>query len=73
MDFSDYDFQECLSLPLLICTWILKNHGGEIKFNKRIFSLQKSLSKSIFAGYTGSKNPVQTRKNLFHQTRNLKH
>ena len=61
MDFSDYDSQEFLSLPLLICTWILKNQGGEIKFNKRIFSLQKSLSKSIFAGYTGNKNPVRNR------------
>ena len=26
-----------------------------------IFSLQKSISKLIFAGYTGSKNPVRNR------------
>ena len=26
-----------------------------------IFSLQKSIAKSIFAGYTGSKNPVRNR------------
>jgi hypothetical protein len=28
---------------------------------KWIFNLQKSISKLIFAGYTGSKNPVQNR------------
>ena len=40
--------------PLLICTWILKNQVDELDF-----SLQKSISKLILAGYTGSKNPVR--------------
>ena len=46
-----------LSLPLLICTSILKNQVGKIKFDE----LQKSISKLIFAGYTGSKNQVRNR------------
>ena len=51
---------------LYICTWFLKNQVWEIKFEKSsstnwIFNLQKSISKLIFAGYTGSKNSVWNR------------
>ena len=49
--------------PLLICTWFLKNQAGKIKLEKSsltnwIFSLQKSILKLIFVGYTGNKNQV---------------
>jgi hypothetical protein len=33
----------------------------KIKFDKLDFNLQKSISKLIFAGYAGSKNPVRNR------------
>ena len=46
--------------PLLICTWFLKK-VVKIKSTNWIFSLQKSILKLIFAGYTGSKNSVQNR------------
>jgi len=40
-----------------VSTWILKNQVGKINFDE----LQKSISKLIFAGYTGSKNQVWNR------------
>ena len=45
----------------MICTWFLKNQVVKIKFDKWIFSLQKSISKLIFEGYIGSKNQVWKR------------
>ena len=50
-----YNNYEGMHNPLLICTLILKNQVEKINW---FFSLQKSISKLIFAGYTGSKNPV---------------
>jgi hypothetical protein len=49
-----------------VCTWILKNQVAKIKLQKSsstnwIFTLKKSISKWIFAGYTGSKNQVWNR------------
>ena len=47
----------CLS----VCTWFWKNQFGKSNSANWIFSLQKSILKSIFEGYTGSKNPVRNR------------
>ena len=44
--------------PLLICTCFLKIQVVKSSSTNWIFSLQKSISKLIFADYTGSKNPV---------------
>ena len=49
------------AFPLLICFWIFKNQVRKSSSTKWIFSLQKSISKLIFASYTGSKNPVRNR------------
>ena len=53
-----------LSNPLLICTWFLKNQVVKSSSTSWIFSLQKSISNLIFAGYTGSKNPVWNRQKI---------
>ena len=58
----------CLTPVLLICTWILKFLVWKIKFDELDFL---SISTWIFAGYTGSKNQVQTRKKIVHQTWNF--
>ena len=52
------------TFPLLICTWLLKNQIVKIDFDKLDLSLQKSILKLIFVGYTGSKNQVRTRKKI---------
>ena len=54
---STFVLVEETPFPLLICTWILKNQVGKLKFDE----LQKSISKWIFTGYTGSKNSVRNR------------
>ena len=58
------NFTHCaMSIPLLICTWFLKNQVGTIKFEELDFQHAK-ISKLIFAGNTGSKNPVRNRLKL---------
>ena len=55
---------EYYSVPLLICTWFLKNQVVKSSLTNWIFSLQKSILKLIFAGYTSSKNPVRNRQKI---------
>jgi hypothetical protein len=50
-----------VDLYLIFEKSIRKNQFGKINFNKLDFSLQKSILKFIFAGYTGSKNQVRNR------------
>ena len=45
--------------PLLICTRILRYQVGKSSLTNWIFLVQKSILKLIFAGYTGSINPVR--------------
>ena len=56
---TDWNFMTLTPYPSVLDFW-------KIKFEKSsstnwIFNLQKSISKLIFAGYTGSKNPVRNR------------
>ena len=44
--------------PLLICTWIMKNQVGKIKYDKLDFWSAKINFEIDFVGYTGSKNQV---------------
>ena len=63
VDYAHYiGFSPLLPYPSLLDFW-------KIKFEKSsatnwIFNLQKSISKLIFAGYTGSKNPVRSRRKI---------
>ena len=74
--FKPSKLKKCqLSIPLLICTWFLKNQFGKTKLDGHrtgffvyfelnfycLCSLQKSILKLIFADYTGSWSAVQNR------------